>query len=156
MPGSDPQAMTAMARRLQLDIIQLHGDPLAADVLSLRSCWEGEIWAVVRGGDIWNVDEVQELFGCADAVVVDSGSRGTLGGTGQVLNWHKFSHLLAERGGGRLVLAGGLTHSNVASAIDALHPDVVDVSSGVESAVGQKDHEKMRLFMGAVLSRGEN
>jgi phosphoribosylanthranilate isomerase len=111
---------------------------------------------VVRGGDIWNVDEVQELFGCADAVVVDSGSRGTLGGTGQVLNWHKFSHLLAERGGGRLVLAGGLTHSNVASAIDALHPDVVDVSSGVESAVGQKDHEKMRLFMGAVLSRGEN
>jgi hypothetical protein len=59
MPGSDPQAMTAMARRLHLDIIQLHGDPLAADVLSLRSCWEGEIWAVVRGGDIWNVDEVR-------------------------------------------------------------------------------------------------
>jgi phosphoribosylanthranilate isomerase len=61
---------------------------------------------------------------------------------------------LANRGQSKLVLAGGLSHLNVAAAIGALHPDVVDVSSGVESEVGVKDHEKMRLFMGAVRSSG--
>jgi phosphoribosylanthranilate isomerase len=66
------------------------------------------------------------------------------------------SALGAVRTEAPLVLAGGLRPDNVAAAIAALRPDVVDVSSGVETAPGIKDHNRMRAFAEAagVLPRG--
>ncbi len=55
-----------------------------------------------------------------------------------------------------MVLAGGLTCDNVGAAIRAAHPYAIDVSSGIESAPGVKDAEKMRRFVAAVRrSNGE-
>ncbi len=153
--GKAPAADLALrARRLDLDVIQMHGDPEPRDVLELREEWDGEIWAVVRGADIARGAMIEQLLACADAVLLDSGARGTLGGTGVALNWEMLS--LPERSlrsaGGKIVLAGGLTPENVAAAIIAVQPDVVDVSSGVESSPGVKDHEKMRAFVTSVRS----
>ena len=66
-------------------------------------------------------------------------------GRGETLDWTQ-----VRFGSGRLVIAGGLTPQNVGEAIAAARPFGVDVSSGVESAPGRKDPEKMRLFVAAV------
>jgi phosphoribosylanthranilate isomerase len=55
-----------------------------------------------------------------------------------------------RRQGLRLIVAGGLRPDTVTGAIQQLSPDVVDVSSGVESGPGVKDHQQMAAFMAAV------
>ena len=86
-----------------------------------------------------------------DATLIDAFVPGALGGTGVTLPWTQLAaRLRSVRGNSRLVLAGGLRPENVAIAIAALSPDVVDVSSGVESSPGIKDHDRMRAFRDAV------
>jgi phosphoribosylanthranilate isomerase len=75
---------------------------------------------------------------------VDAKVAGSLGGTGKVFDWSLVVELAKRR---RLVLAGGLTPSNVASAVAQVHPWCVDVASGVESAPGVKDLSKVRTFI---------
>jgi phosphoribosylanthranilate isomerase len=141
MPRISANELAQFGTRLRLDVIQMHGDPSLADVTELRNAWNGLIWAVVRSGDRVDPD-----------VLIDSGSRGTLGGTGKTADWEKVAMLARNRGTGSLILAGGLTPDNVAEAIEIVNPDIVDISSGVESAPGVKDHEKMRAFVTAVQS----
>jgi len=66
------------------------------------------------------------------------------GGTGQVGDW-AIAAALAPRY--RILLAGGLTPDNVRQAVRQVRPWGVDVSSGVEAAPGQKDHDKVRRFV---------
>jgi phosphoribosylanthranilate isomerase len=82
-----------------------------------------------------------------DAVLVDALVPGTLGGAGLAVDWERLAVALDRAGRPRrLVLAGGLRPENVERAIGLVGPDVVDVSSGVESTPGIKDHAKMRAF----------
>lgn len=134
-----------------LNVIQLHGDPTMADITAVQQGTGRAVWAVMRiaGGGI--PANAESLFASAEAVVLDANVAGRLGGTGVTLPWAALtSSIIGPRRGGMMVLAGGLTAANVQEAIDALDPSVVDVSSGVESAPGVKDHQKMRAFAEAV------
>jgi phosphoribosylanthranilate isomerase len=92
----------------------------------------------------------------ADAVVLDAKVPGRLGGTGTAFDWEGVARALdRDRGRGRIVLAGGLNPENVSRAVRIVAPDIVDVSSGVESAPGIKDHARMRAFGDAVRNTGE-
>jgi len=80
-----------------------------------------------------------------DAYLLDSYAPGTLCGTGEKFNWDLA--VAARKLGKPIFLAGGLTPENVADAVRKVQPFAVDVSSGVESAPGKKDHDKVRAFI---------
>jgi phosphoribosylanthranilate isomerase len=144
--------LLALARRLDLRAVQLHGGVDGEALARIRAAFTGEIWAVLRLADGALPPNAEALFDCADAVVLDAHVEGRLGGTGVALPWRELVDRLrpmrARRA--RLVLAGGLRPENVRQAIELLRPDVVDVSSGVETAPGIKDHARMRAFRDAV------
>jgi phosphoribosylanthranilate isomerase len=132
-------------------VVQLHADPTAEAVDAVRRRYGGLVWAVLRTTGAELPERAASLFGAADAVLLDAQVAGALGGTGHTLPWVALRGAVDRaRGAGTLVLAGGLTPSNVAAAIAALAPDVVDVSSGVEQEPGVKDHSRMRAFAEAV------
>jgi phosphoribosylanthranilate isomerase len=150
--GDQPAAqILAGAHVAGLHVIQLHGSHDSARIAALRDDFDGEIWPVVRlvGGSL--PDDFAEIVAAGDGVLFDALVPGSLGGTGVTLAWEALAlELAAVRGDARIVLAGGLRPENVARAVAALSPDVVDVSSGVESAPGIKDHGRMREFRDAV------
>src|SRR5262245_57020217 len=92
------------------------------------------------------LDACRALGRLPAGVLVDAHVPGHYGGTGQTATWH----ILADFDPGvPLILAGGLTPENVAKAINAVRPYAVDVASGVESAPGQKEPNKMYRFIQA-------
>ena len=150
-----PDQIGRAAREARLDVVQLHADPTSGDIAAVRDETAAAIWAVVRVIDALPPD-IDELFAVADAVLVDARVAGSLGGNGIPVEWDTLRpELAARRSKGRVVLAGGLAPENVARAVKTLRPDVVDVSSGVESAPGIKDHARMRAFAAAVAGAAE-
>jgi phosphoribosylanthranilate isomerase len=134
-----------------LDVVQLHADADPERVAAVRAATGREIWAVVRTADGRLPDGVEDLADAADALLIDTLVKGTLGGSGLVMPWGVLGESLdAMEAGHRIVLAGGLTPDNVAEAISYVSPMVVDVSSGVETAPGVKDHARIRAFVAAV------
>jgi phosphoribosylanthranilate isomerase len=150
---SDAATIAAVVREARLDIVQLHSDPTVSDVRAVRESVGARVWAVVRvDGDLVRGD-LEDLWEASDALVLDSKLKGMLGGTGASFDWSA-AERAAQVHTSTLVVAGGLTAANVGQAIETLSPDIVDVSSGVESAPGIKDHARMAEFMDAVRRAG--
>ncbi len=152
--GTAPNEIARSADQIPLDVVQLHVQPGAAgadEVAAVARCAARPLWAVLRCEEGRVPEHASKLAVYADALLIDAHVPGKLGGTGVALAWETLAEAVAAvRGTQPLVLAGGLTPDNVARAISALRPDVVDVSSGVERAPGVKDHGRMRAFMDAV------
>lgn len=96
-----------------------------------------ERWPVYRQGRLRLEDDLPHIFVYEGA---DSG-------TGETVDWSRAAEI-AERG--NMILAGGLAEDNVAEALRIVRPWGVDVSSGVESLPGCKDHELIQRFVSAV------
>ena len=76
---------------------------------------------------------------------------GAKSGQGETVDWSKAAELAKD---GNMILAGGLGVENVSRAIEVVRPFGVDVSSGVESAPGQKDSLRIRDFIIAAKAAG--
>jgi phosphoribosylanthranilate isomerase len=110
----------------------------------------------------WVVDEEHYLKLVADAdhfstehILLDAHVPGAFGGTGARVDFSLVREFQNQHPKLTLWLAGGLTPENVAEAVTAVRPCVVDVSSGVETTPGRKDFAKMRMFVAAVREAGE-
>ena len=153
--GSAPEEIIRHARELRLDVLQLHGSFTTADIVRLRDDFDGELWPVIpvdeKATELpsgWDI-----LADVSDALLLDTSVRGTSGGTGKTFDWFAAADAVRKASAQIPVgLAGGLNAANVGNAIAVLHPAIVDVSSGVESAPGVKDPGLMRTFADAVVS----
>ncbi|MDX1396422.1 MAG: phosphoribosylanthranilate isomerase [Gemmatimonadota bacterium] len=130
------------------EIAQLHGDEPPAWCARLRA--DGlSVWKAIRPRAADELARALDRYRDAvDAVLVEGFSPRAAGGTGT-----SFPHEWLGDADLRdldLVLAGGLDAQNVGTAIHAVRPDVVDVSSGVESTPGVKSRELVRVFIEAV------
>lgn len=133
------------------EVAQLHGLEPPERCAALRGDGLG-VWKAIRPRSAEElarqVDRYREVV---DGVLVEGFSRAAAGGTGTGFP-HSWMAPVRDRfspGGPVLVLAGGLTPENVAAAIEAVRPAVVDVSSGVERAPGEKDPARIRRFVDA-------
>jgi phosphoribosylanthranilate isomerase len=87
----------------------------------------------------------------SSCILLDSGSQEQRGGTGKAFAWGEAHHFIAAlKTCYPVIVAGGLTSSNVSWAAEYLKPWGVDVVSGVEASPGKKDPEKVRAFVRAV------
>jgi phosphoribosylanthranilate isomerase len=124
-----------------LDFVQLHG----SEVPGFR-CSRPVIKALkVRDGAVPDADD------WSDPILLDSWSPDQRGGTGRAWDWEAARSLLTRR---QVIFAGGLHPGNVGQVVRAFAPYGVDVSSGVESAVGVKDPDRVRAFVQAVRKAG--
>jgi phosphoribosylanthranilate isomerase len=136
--------IAATAHACGLTHVQVHR-PVDVDALrAVSGCAVIEAFAVATISDV-----VSARASKADMVLLDTFVRGLHGGTGTRFEWD----LLAEAPLGRpFALAGGLTPENVGEAVQRVSPQVLDVSSGVESSPGVKDLDRVARFVQNVQS----
>ena len=156
----------------RLDVIQWHGFPavsgwrsavsqrVEADFFqALEQSLSGisKVWKVVRldcepaaencrPRDLTRRDIGADEPAFVDALVLDSYSPATPGGTGQTVDWTAARTFVAASRK-KVLLAGGLHPENVAEGIRAVQPWGVDVSSGVEAHPGKKDLITVKRFI---------
>ncbi|MBC7462432.1 MAG: phosphoribosylanthranilate isomerase [Thermoleophilia bacterium] len=150
-----PQDVPALVAAIGVDAVQLTGDEAYA--VAVAEALGGELPLVRAIGvpDAADAATIAELAATAarweargagvlfDAIVPGCGDGG---GTGARIQADLLAELFASGARG---LAGGLDPGNVADAIRAVRPAFVDVSSGIEDALGVKDPERMRAFVAA-------
>lgn len=131
-------AIAAIAGAVGLDAIQFHGD-------EPPDACAGWPYTTIRAVRVRGPETLAAAAAdyAVDFLLADAWVAGQPGGTGHrvPLDW------LAGVPRERLILAGGLTPDNVAEAVRAVRPAGVDVASGVESAPGIKDPEKVERFI---------
>lgn len=141
MPDTVDEALSRIDR-IQPDMIQLHGTYNSDDLARIA-----EHIPVIHAFDVGNVAGMQAVESIVDAVLIDSTDEQGAGGTGETHDWERARtrvHTLSVP----VILAGGLTPTNVGEAVEQVRPYGVDVASGVETNT-RKDPAAMASFVRA-------
>lgn len=145
----DDSTLDAVLTRVRLDLLQLHGHETPERVEAIRLEYGLPVMKVLSVSDAADLDAAEPYLAVADRLLFDAKPpKGAVlpGGNAVSFDW---SILTGRKWGLPWMLAGGLTPANVAEAVRISGASCVDVSSGVESAPGIKDAEKIRAFVAA-------
>jgi phosphoribosylanthranilate isomerase len=124
-----------------IDVVQLHGDETPEDCLEVKR----RVIKAFRVQKIISIDPLEKYQDYQVAgYLLDAWSPDAYGGTGRTFNWELAQ---SAKQYGPVILAGGLSPENIAEAIRVVQPYGVDVSSGVEAALGKKDLAKVKEFI---------
>ena len=137
--NANPSFVDEILCEVPLDTLQFHGDESPLDCTQYQMPFIKSL----RVKPKTNVEEVAEQFSSASAILLDSYNPSSYGGTGEAFDWSLACVDISLP----IILAGGLNKDNVASAISQVNPYAVDASSGVESAPGVKDIDKIVAFI---------
>lgn len=132
--------------QVPLDCLQFHGEESA----ELCEQFGRPYIKAIRVGAQTDITHLAQQYAQARAVLLDTYVKDMPGGTGKCFDWDRIPAECPKP----VILAGGLTPGNVASAIQQVRPYAVDVSGGVELHKGVKDPAKIRQFMAEVNSIG--
>ena len=146
----DPEdtALEAIVAAAEPALLQCHGLESPERIAELRGRFGLPVMKAVRVVDEASLEAAMAYDGIADRLLFDSAPQDAdlPGGTGHSFDW---SLMRQWKGATPWMLAGGLTHGTVREAIEASGAEAVDVSSGVESSPGVKDHGAIRRFVSA-------
>ena len=136
---ADPEFIKAVLKQVPLQLLQFHGDETSAYCESFARPY---MKAIRMRADLDVAAAIAE-YPTASGILLDAYRPGVPGGTGETFDWARVPRHSVKP----LVLAGGLTPANVTDAIRVTQVYGVDVSGGVESAPGKKDHGKITSFI---------
>lgn len=142
-PVLTEQAFNAM----RPDVIQFHGSEKPEWLAMVKKHMQVEVWKALGLRSAETLANARRFDGIADRLLFDAPAQALPGGNGVAVDWSLLAghrHILPWG------LAGGLDPDNVEAALAATHAPLVDVSSGVESAPGVKDMDKVLRFCQAV------
>ena len=137
--NAKPDFIESVLNRVPLSLLQFHGNETEAQCQR----WGSRYLKAFRVRPEVPVVDMVAPYHSASGFLLDSYHPGTPGGTGESFDWELIPKNLEKP----VILAGGLDAGNVAEAIKQVKPYAVDVSSGVESRPGQKDHGKIKAFV---------
>ncbi|MCP5073894.1 MAG: phosphoribosylanthranilate isomerase [Rhodobacteraceae bacterium] len=141
--------LEAILAEVPTDMLQLHGGETPERVAEVKARFGLPVMKAVGIADEADLPAIQKYSRVADQLLIDAKppKHATLpGGNGLTFDWR----LIADRRWAvPWMLAGGLTSENVAEAVRLTEADQLDVSSGVESAPGIKDNDKIAAFLRA-------
>ena len=139
---ADAALVAEVIARIAPDLLQFHGE----ESPEFCESWARPYLKAVPMAESQDLEDWCRRYRRARGLLLDSHAPGALGGTGHRFDWSRAPRQLSKS----WVLAGGLTPANVQQALTMAAPPAVDVSSGIESAPGIKDPDKMRAFVDAV------
>ena len=141
--GESYETIAQVCDAARLDLVQLHRALLEEDLRRVPR----PVIAVARIGSSGAAVPPPALLAGCRALLLEAAVPGRPGGTGVALDWGALNGTVFPV---PFFLAGGLTPENVGAAVASVRPPAVDVASGVESAAGVKDRDKMARFFEAV------
>lgn len=148
--NEQPQPTLQAIQAVKPDVVQFHGSETPEWLSILKQAGAKELWKAIGVKSAEGLERAKRYKGAADMLLYDAPAHKQPGGQGLAIDWSLFNGFQHEMPWG---LAGGLTPENVGEALRLTGAPLVDTSSGVESAPGVKDIDKIAAFCRAARSQ---